>query len=78
MQALKGGSTSALGILERNPGLNSALALFPSGKLSRLTEGGSEKDLTNQQPYLWPFRLHFGVCLKLWIKSDTAHAQQTI
>jgi len=66
VQALKGESTSALGFLERNPGLNSALALFPSGKLSRLTEGGSEKDLTNQQPYLWPFRrLHFGVCLKL-------------
>lgn len=79
VQALMGESTFALWFLEGNPGLNSALALFPSGKLSRLTEGGSEKDPTNQQPYLWPFRrLHFGVCLKLWIKSDTAHAQQAI
>lgn len=41
-----GTSTFALWFLEGNPGLNSALALFPSGKLSRLTEGGCEKDLT--------------------------------
>lgn len=77
VQALMGESTLALWFLEGSPGLHSALTLFPSGKLRRLTEGGSEKDHTNQQPYLWPFRrLHFGVCLKLWIKSDTAHAQQ--
>lgn len=79
VQALMRESTLALWFLGGSPGLHSAFALFPSGKLRRLTEGGSEQDHTNQQPYLWPFRrLHFGVCLKLWIKSQTAHAQQAI